>query len=175
MNRIAVLVWLISSVAALSAQTAALRFDAPKEWVSRPGTSTMRVAQYTLPRAAGDAEDAELIVYYFGGQGGSVEANLNRWLSQMEQPDGRPSKAVATTSTMTANGLKVTVLDVSGRYVAEVAPGSPTRHDKPGFRMKAAVVETPGGPYFVKLTGPAKTIARWNTSFDGFLKSARTQ
>jgi hypothetical protein len=111
-------------------------------------------------------------VYFFGGQGGSVQANLDRWLGQMEQPDGRPSKAVATTETLTVNGMKVTVLDVSGKYVAEMAPGSPARYNKPGFRLKAAVVETAGGPYFVKLTGPAKTIGRWNEAFTAFLKSA---
>ena len=39
----------------------------------------MRKAQYTLPRAEGDGEDATLIVHYFGGQGGSREVNLERW------------------------------------------------------------------------------------------------
>ena len=159
--------------AVLVAQSTALRFDAPKAWMPVKTASAMRVAQYSLARAPGDAEDAELVVYYFGGQGGSVDANLNRWLSQIEQPDGRPSKAVATTSALTVNGLKVTVLDVSGKYVAEMMPGSPVRHDKPGFRMKAAVVETPSGPYFVKLTGPARTVQHWDASFIAFLKSMR--
>ena len=160
---------------AVSAQSAALRFDAPKDWVLQPSSSSMRVAQYTLARAAGDAEDAELIVYYFGGSGGAVDANLDRWLGQMEQPDGRPSKAVAKTTKLATKGMAITVLDVSGRYVAEIAPGAPTRYNKPGFRMKAAVVETAQGPYFVKLTGPARTVERWGTAFDAFLKSARPQ
>jgi hypothetical protein len=101
-----------------------------------------------------------------------VQANLDRWVGQMEQPDGRPSKAVASTETLTVNGMKVTALDVSGKYVAEMAPGSATRLNKPGFRLKAAVVETAGGPYFVKLTGPAKTVEQWNAAFTGFLRSA---
>jgi len=163
--------WMVAMIGALAAQ-GALSFTAPKEWIVQPSTSSMRVAQYALPRVAGDSEDGELIVYYFGGSGGSIEANLDRWIGQMEQPDGRPSKAVAKTSSLTANGLTMTVLDVSGRYVAEMAPGSGSRHNKPGFRMKAAVVETARGPYFVKLTGPAKTIERWDASFTGFLKSA---
>ena len=102
------------------------------------------------------AEDAELIVYYFGGSGGSVQANLDRWLGQMEQPDGRPSKAVAKTSSLTANGLKMTVLDVTGRYVAEISPGSPARHNKPGFRMKAAVIETRARPVLREADGPGE-------------------
>jgi hypothetical protein len=162
---------MLMMTAALAAQSG-LSFTAPKEWTNAPSTSSMRVAQYSLARASGDSEDAELIVYYFGGSGGSVEANLDRWMGQMQQPDGRPSKAVAKTSSLTANGLKITLLDVGGRYVAETMPGSNQRLDKPDFRMKAAVVETPKGPYFVKLTGPAKTVERWSAAFDGFLKSA---
>ena len=172
MHRLVGLGLACAAVVAVSAQTATLHFTAPKEWIVKPSSSAMRVAQYALPRAAGDAEDGELIVYFFGGQGGSVQANLDRWVGQMEQPDGRSSKAVATTETLTVGGMKVTVLDVSGKYVAEMTPGSQTRYSKPGFRLKAAVVETAGGPYFVKLTGPAKTVERWNAPFATFLKSA---
>ena len=92
----------------------------------------------------------------------------------MTQPDGRASKDVATTTTMnTTRGLSVALVDVSGTYVAEVTPGSKERLNKPGFRLRAAVVETPTGPYFVKLTGPAKTIAKWNDSYLAFVKSLR--
>jgi hypothetical protein len=42
---------------------------------------------------------------------------------------------------------------------------------KPGFRMLAAVAETKGGPWFFKLTGPAKTIAKWEKSFYAFLET----
>jgi len=90
-----------AAVVAVSAQTATLHFTAPKDWIVKPSSSAMRVAQYALPRAAGDTEDGELIVYFFGGQGGSVQANLDRWVGQMEQPDGRSSKAVATTEALT--------------------------------------------------------------------------
>jgi hypothetical protein len=172
MHRMAGLGLAVTAVIGLSAQTATLHFTAAKEWKPVPTSSPMRVAQYVLPRAPGDAEDGELVVYFFGGQGGSVQANLDRWVGQMEQPDGRPSKAVATTETLTVNGMKVTVLDVSGKYVAEMAPGSSARYNKPGFRLKAAVVETAGGPYFIKLTGPAKTVDVWNAAFTGFLRSA---
>jgi hypothetical protein len=152
----------------------AIKYDVPPGWASKPPTSSMRVADFTLPKVAGDAEDGQLTLYYFGGQGGTVQANLDRWIGQMTQPDGRASKDVATTTTMkTASGLAATLVDVSGTYVAEVTPGSKERFNKPGFRLRAAVVETPSGPYFVKLTGPAKTIAKWNDSFLAFVKSLR--
>ena len=150
----------------------ALKFDVPAGWTTRPAASSMRVAEFTLPRAPKDAEDAELVVYFFGGQGGSVQANLDRWIGQMTQPDGRPSSAVAKTSAeQTRSGLKVSLVDVGGTYVAEVKPGATERFNKPGYRLRAAVVETPRGPYFIKLTGPAATVARWEDSFRAFIAS----
>ena len=154
-----------------AAEQGALTFDTPDGWQRADTRSTMRVAQFVLPRADGDAEDAELIIYFFGGAGGSVEANLDRWLGQMSQPDGRASRDAATTRTFDANGLPTTLLDVTGTYVAEIRPGSPEQYHKPGFRLQAAVVATPGGPYFVKLTGPERTVARWDASVTSFLES----
>ena len=149
-----------------------VRFQPPSAWVTEPPTSGMRVAQYRLPRAEGDAEDASLIVYYFGqGQGGSAQANLDRWIGQMEQPGGGSSKDVAKTEKMTVNGLDVTLLDVAGTYTAEMSPGSGNQQNKPGSRMRAGVIETPKGAYFVKLVGPQKTIARWEAEFTSFIKS----
>jgi hypothetical protein len=150
---------------------AGLTFTTPDGWRQSAGGSSMRVAEFTLPRADGDAEDAQLIVYYFGGQGGSVDANIQRWVGQMQQPDGRPSTAVVKKQTRTVNGLTVTLVDVDGTYVAEMAPGAATRHNKPRFRLRAGVVETPTGPYFIKLTGPEKTVTGWNAAYDQFVGS----
>jgi hypothetical protein len=149
-----------------------LRFKMPDGWVSESPSSRMRVAQYKLPKADGDAEDASLVVYYFGpSQGGSVDANIDRWISQMEQPGGGSSKEKSKTETLTVNGLKVTTVDVAGTYTAEMSPGSATHYNKPGFRLRGAVVETPKGFYFAKLVGPEKTIGHWNKAFTDYIKS----
>src|SRR5918999_1730254 len=127
-------------------QRATLRYRVPAGWVEEERTSSMRVAQYKLPRSEGDTEDASLVLYYFGkGQGGSTTANIERWASQMQQPDG--AKAKLSEESFTANGLKITAVDASGTYVAETSPGSGTLNNKPGWRLRAAVVETPNGSY----------------------------
>ena len=113
------------------ASAAGLTFSAPAGWQAGGPSLAMRVAQFVLPRATGDAADADLVVYYFGGSGGTVEANIERWLGQMQQPDGRPSSAVAKRATRTINAMKVTLVDVNGTYVAEMTPGSPQRHNSP--------------------------------------------
>jgi len=152
---------------------AGLAFTAPAAWTSRPPASTMRVAEFVVPRAAGDSEDAEAIVYFFGGSGGTVDANIDRWIGQMQQPDGSASKDKARRETLTINGLKVTTVDLAGTYVAEVRPGAAERHNKPDFRLRAAVIETPRGPYYIKMTGPAKTMAAADADFGKFLATMR--
>ncbi len=150
-----------------------LTFDAPAAWRTRPAASSMRVAEFVIPRAEGDNEDGELIVYYFGAGAGTVDANIDRWIGQIQQPDGSSTKDAARRSSQTVNGLKVTMIDAAGTYVAEMRPGATERFNKPGFRLRAAVVETPGGPYYIKLTGPARTITAADPAVTAFLGSLK--
>ena len=153
-----------------------LKLKAPNGWITERPTSSMRVSQYQLPAAEGDAEPASLVVYFFGaGQGGSVDANLERWIGQMQTPGGGSSKDKAKTDTTTVNGLKVTLLDVSGTYAGGDmggGGGGGGAQSKPNFRMRAGVIETPKGAYFIKLIGPEKTVAHWDQGFQDFIKSA---
>jgi hypothetical protein len=152
------------------ALAAGLAWSAPQGWQEQKPASSMRVAQFTLPHAPGDAADGELVVYYFGGEGGGVEANIQRWIGQMQHPPAPPKR-----ETKTVHGLEVTLLDVSGTYSAAMMPGAAEHRDDANYRMRAAVVDTPRGPYFIKLVGPEKTIAKWASSFDAFVNSLHYQ
>jgi hypothetical protein len=131
----------------------------------------MRRAQYEIP-GAGPNTVGELTVFWFGaGQGGSIDSNLERWYGQFAQPDGRPSAAVATRETRTSHGLTVTVTRVEGRFAGGGMPGAgtPTTHD--GYALLAAIVETPNGPWFFKLTGPRATLVAAAPAFDAMVAS----
>jgi hypothetical protein len=160
------------SATSTQAPSGTLTYTAPSGWVVEKTSSSMRVAQYKLPKVDGDSEDGSLVLYYFGqGQGGGTQANIDRWVGQMHQPDGSESKDRAKSETVTINGLKVTMVDVSGTYSAEMSPGSGDFTSKPNYRLRAAVIETPNGSYFAKLTGPAKTIAHWDQAFRDYINS----
>ena len=61
------------------------------------------------------------------------------------------------------------------QFVAEIRPGSAEHFNKSGYRMRAAVVETADGPYFVKLTGPALTVGGAIRDFNRFLDGLRVE
>jgi hypothetical protein len=151
-----------------------LRISVPAGWVEQAPSSSMRKAQFLLPKAEGDGADAELVVFYFGpGQGGSVEANIDRWVGQFGQPDGASSRDKAKTTKSETSGMAVTFVDLAGTYQAPIMPGAPEAHNSPGYRLLASVVETPEGPWFFKLVGPEKTIGKWSESFHQFIQSIK--
>ena len=147
-------------------------YKVPESWTVEKPTSEMRLAQYKLPKAAGDGEDALLVVFYFGpGQGGTTQANIDRWVNQVKQPDGSSSKDKASTETLTVNGLQVTTVDVKGTYSGGMSQDSVPKDSNSIYRLRGAVIETPKGSYFVKLTGPEKTVNHWDQAFSDYIKS----
>ncbi|MEE8141562.1 MAG: hypothetical protein V3T77_00535 [Planctomycetota bacterium] len=136
----------------------------PKGWetVRPPGSMGMRKAQYILPAAEEGTERGQCIVYYFGAAGaGSVEQNLQRWRRQFLKPDGMSDAEHLTIHKKSIDGLAVTLLEIHGTYLgSQMGQGTaPPRKDR--HMMITAVVETSGGPYYVKITAPEKTLEHW--------------
>jgi hypothetical protein len=165
--------WTLISLLAAAGVTVdlgGLKSTAPASWKETPVTSSMRVKQFALP-GKGEA-DAELAIFYFGqGQGGSTEANLDRWKKMFTAPDGKGEAPSKTSAVKLASG-SATLLDVQGTYLfkaSPMAPGAP--EPRPNHRMLAAVLESPKGNYYIKLVGPAKTIEQNKKEFDAWLKA----
>lgn len=148
-----------------------LHWTAPPDWASK-GSTRMRVATYVIPATAGDSEDGECSVYFFGpGQGGSVRANVRRWLGQFRTPDGRPVDKPTQIDNLRVGDIKIVRIEVSGTYLFKPAPFVPKATPKPGYRMLAAIAQGPVGPVFFKLTAPAKTAANAEAAFELMLQS----
>jgi hypothetical protein len=143
----------------------------PSRWKTNPGTG-MRAATYIIPAAAGDGDGAECAV--FKNIGGGVAANIKRWIDQFEQTDGSSSDSKAKQNKETINGLNVSTVDLTGTFKGGgmAMAGQPTAK-KPGYRLLGAIVETPQGEIFFKLTGPEKTVAAAQPEFQSLLKSIK--
>ena len=160
-------------LAAVPADSAAgIRWTAPPQWKTE-APRPMRAATYSIVPAAGDRGVAECVVNYFGpGQGGSVEANVERWKAQVLGADGKPAAAKVTSRTV--RGIRITVIDTAGSYTGM---GGPMAAAKPvsGYRLIGAIAEGPGGNVFFKLTGPERTISAETSRFDQLLSSIRPE
>jgi hypothetical protein len=168
-NAFLLLLLAAAPVAARAETAAGVQWTAPAGWKAE-AARPMRAATYTVAPASGDRDAAECGVYFFGaGQGGSVEANIDRWKSQFTDPNGRTTPARIDKGQV--HGLRVTRIDTSGSYSGLGGPMSTGEHVVAGYRLLGAIVEAPGGNLFVKFTGPMKTIAANQQKFEQLLAS----
>jgi len=144
---------------------AGLAWNAPARWEGGEA-SGMRLATYHVPAAKG-GDAAECAVYYFGpGQGGGVDANLQRWIGEFEEP------GTHNVATREVRGMKVSQLEVTGKYRAHaMGTGATDMMEHDDWALLGAVVEGPNGDLFFTLTGPAPTVKNASKEFDAMLGS----
>jgi len=144
----------------------------PADWQEKPSVSSMRAAEFQLPASGGQAE---VVVYYFGESGaGSVQANIDRWVSQFTQPDGKPSSEVTKLEQASFAGQQASLVSVSGRYAARAMPGGQAV-DKDNQSLLAAIVPSPRGPYYFRLIGDRAAVEAQTPKFRELLGSLKLQ
>jgi len=146
-----------------------LSMEVPEPWKSVEPESRMRALQLEVGPAEGDEDPAELVVFAFPGGAGGVDANVQRWRRQFANEDGRPAKA--STEKVEGQNIESTFVEIAGRYVAAVRPGSPQRYDKPDYLMLGGIAMTPKLGYFIKMVGPDKTVKQARPGFKKMLES----
>lgn len=144
-------------------------WEDPSDWQRVTLNNPMRKATYRVPRTGNDKEDGELAVFYFGpGQGGSIEANVERWIKQFSgiQPDD------VKRADRSAHGLRQHTVEIEKGTFSSGMPGGPAR-PKENFGLLGGIVVAPSGPYFFKLTGPSATVRAARESFLKLLDSVK--
>jgi hypothetical protein len=154
-----------TGLGSLQGQVAGVKWTIPKRWTPGP-EKPMRVASYVVPATEGEGESADCAVSYFGaGQGGVVDANIDRWIGQFENP------VPSDKSVREVNGLKVTTVQINGTYLGMGGMMTGSSPKKENYRLVGAIVEGPGGMVFFKMTGPQKTVAGAEKEFDALVGS----
>jgi hypothetical protein len=149
----------------VSSSVAGIRWAVPGRWREQ-GARPMRVATYTIPAAEADTEAAECAVFYFGSkEGGDVDMNVKRWISQFE------NAKISDNATKEINDLDVTLVQISGTYLAPGGPMMQSQGKKENYRLLGAIVKAPEGSVFFKLTGPLKTVSAAETEFNSLIQS----
>ena len=133
-----------------------IKLTVPTTWKQGEVTNRLRTAQFEIPAVEGDKDAAELVVYFFGGAGGGVDANLQRWAGQF-QPAGKKQQIYQGKSKQGEYYL----IDITGVYNKPIGPPvQRMTNPTPGYQMLGVVLLVKDkGNYFLKLTGPQKTVA----------------
>lgn len=142
-------------------QVGAFSFERPQGWQWIVPSSPMRKAQLAV--ASGDAA-AEVTFFHFGaGQGGGVQANVDRWFGQFQD-------ATTGQERETSSATPLTIVRARGTFQSGM-PGGPTT-PMTGYALLGAILESPEGDVFVKMTGPAATVDAANDAFLGMVRKA---
>lgn len=136
----------------------------PDAWKRNPPANQMRLAEASVPDAGGDPAKACLVV--FSTAGGSVTDNISRWAGQVRDAQGQP--VTGTPATKQVGGVNVTTVEMTGTFA-----GMGDTPPKENWTLRGAIIETPQGLLFIKMTGPAESMKAALPGFDAMVDSVK--
>ena len=145
-------------------------FKAPKTWEKQKVRSRILAYEFSAPAAVKSQANGRMTVM---AAGGSIKANLDRWVGQFTQPDGKSTKEVAKISEKKFNEQLVHLIDVSGNFADRRGPFAPAVQRK-DFRMLGAIIPTEKyGQIFIKFYGPSQTVKKHEKDFTKMLETLK--
>jgi gluconolactonase len=137
-----------------------IKFQIPADWEEGNANAAI-IAEYRLPGGAGAAR------LTLSTAGGGTEANIERWKQQFHRGSSDPEPKE---SRITAAGKPGTLIELHGSFSDMFAGGG----SKPNWQLLGVAIPIDSDHnYFVKLTGPQKTVAARQEEFLNFVETAR--
>lgn len=148
----------VEKEAAKEVEAGDLKLTVPSTWKQQQPSNNLRLAQFAIPAVEGDTEGAELVIS--PPIGGTRVDNITRWVNQFEAG----GRELVMSQGKCPQGEYVLV-QLSGTYKRSIGP--PIRgktEPAPDYKMHGVMLSVMKdgksvGNYFLKLTGPAKTVA----------------
>jgi hypothetical protein len=126
-------------------------FTATAPWTTAQNTGMMTKAVLAYP--VKDAAPLEAKFYHFGsGQGGDIEANVQRWIGQFEGTTDVKKEEVLQ------GNSKTVLVTITGTYL-DGPPMGGTKTPRPDYQLLGAILVGKDSPVFIKLTGPKAATA----------------
>jgi len=148
-------------------ELAGMKSTPPADWKEENPSNAMRQAQFKLPKAEKDKDDAELALFAFPGGSGSLEANLKRQLDKFAE-EGRKDK----TDKIKVGTIEATYQDVSGSFMKKAFPMAKESTKMENYRQLYVVFEAKDGKqYYLTLLGSKDTVEKHKKGFEEFLKN----
>ena len=143
-----------------------ITMKAPAEWEKKDPRVRIIEAELSVPPVEGDKDEGRCTIM---GAGGSVQANIDRWIGQFT------STTRNKTEKKTIADQEVHVVDLAGTYKDQRGPFAPAVLRKE-YRMLGAIIVTQNrGQYFVKFYGPQATVSANEKAFQAMLDSLQVK
>lgn len=143
-------------------------FSKPIGWTWVAGDTGMRKAQFAVTddKIAGKAE---VVFYHFGaGQGGSAQANVDRWLGQFQEARDKINEKVEARK---VGARQITFVQAEGTYLSGM-PGGP-KTPIPNAKLHGAILEHADGNVFVRMTGPKALVEKTSPAFVQMIEASK--
>jgi hypothetical protein len=153
-------------------EIAGMKSKTPDTWKEEPTVGDMRLAQFKLPKAEGDPEDAQIIIYKLPGGSGTAEQNLQRQRAKFKPAEGK-DKVEEKLDKIKVGTIEAPYQDLTGTYLSKFPPADPKAKvtEKSNYRQLYVVLVTDKGDFYPTLIGPAKTVEKHKKEFEEFLKN----
>jgi len=139
------------------------------EWVD-VGNSPMRKAQLKVTSTDKQSANAEVVFYYFGeGGAGGTKANVDRWLGQFQEPREKLNSKIED---VTVGKHKMTLVQAEGTYMSGMPGAGHPAIPQANSMLLGAILESPQGNVFIKMTGPDKLVKASHETFKKMARSA---
>ncbi|GMW02425.1 MAG: hypothetical protein AMXMBFR84_35610 [Candidatus Hydrogenedentota bacterium] len=145
-----------------SISTSQFTWTTPEGWEDQESTQLRTINL----RMSGNTS-AEWYVSVLPGGGGGLDANINRWRSQMSLPE-LASDEIQSLTRIPMLGGEAAMVSMAGEYSG--MGGQPA---KPSYTLYGAVLERPTDIVFVKMTGPTDVVAQYEDAFKAFCGSIK--
>ncbi|TPW17010.1 MAG: hypothetical protein FD129_540, partial [bacterium] len=133
-----------------------MSWSLPAGWTVDPTPHDMRLATIKVAGGAG-----EVAITKFGGAGGDLLANINRWRKQLNLPP------VATVAEQSAEAIEL------AGHPASLFDLSEAGNDAGRKRTMVVGLSRPGMSWFIKMTGPHQVLGGEEKAFRQFLGTVR--
>mgnify|MGYP006286616703 CR=1 FL=1 len=141
-----------------------LLFERPESWKWVKPEGSFRVAQLEKT-GAGKSVIVMAFSRFPAGAGGSVQANVERWIGQFSQTSSAPE-----VQSLPGKICPVTRVKIRGTLKGGT-PGGPEMEIADALLL-GAILEAEGGMIVVKMAGPATPLTREEKTFDALLSAA---
>ena len=143
-----------------------LKSPVPADWAEVPPDDPQCYKQYRLEPIQDDTGYAQVVICPVDKKA-TAQDLVKRWKGMFLPPQGETMDQAAKVGRLAINGGQAPYVEIRGDYKG--VPGDPASR-RENYRLLAVYLNTPKGPYFIRMRGPANTVKFYRPAFEEWVK-----